>query len=163
MSYAVANPSTYAWPTAERPLPVGDADPNDAYKEAMNGTKAGTDFKYGKIDASGIPDYNKWPMGMEDLAGYTGDMTADQLRKQLAERKTTYLLGQVDVLPLGGFNDSPVAMAQGPTRRARGEAYAKYVNDNLDADHQVIIVSECAHDNRCMFTSDEVLPVLFPE
>ncbi len=31
-------------------------------------------------------------------------MSDDQLKKQLADRPTTYLLGQVDVLPLGGFD-----------------------------------------------------------
>lgn len=47
-------------------------------------------------------------------------MDTAQLVKQLVARPVTYLLGQVDVLPLGGFDSSPNAMAQGPTRRARG-------------------------------------------
>lgn len=163
MSYAVANPSSYAWPSSDRPLPVGDADPKDAYKEAMKGETVGTDFKYGPFDASKAPDYDKWPKGMQDLGGYVKDLSADQLRKQLAERKTTYLLGQVDVLPLGGFDDSPTAMAQGPTRRARGEAYVKYIEDKLGAKPQVIIVSECGHNDRCIYTTGNVLPVIFPQ
>jgi hypothetical protein len=81
----------------------------------------------------------------------------------LAERKTTYLLGQVDVLPLGGFDSSPGAMAQGPTRRARGEAYAKYIQDKLGAKPRVIIVSECGHNDRCIYTTGNVLPVIFPK
>lgn len=163
MSYAVADPSTYAWPTADRPLPVGSAKPKDAYKEAMDGVKVNTDFKYGSFDSANDPDYNKWPMGLEDLSGYTAHMSAGQLRRQLAERTTTYLLGQVDVLPLGGFDPRPDAMAQGPTRRARGEAFAKYVNEKLGAKHKIIIVSECAHNDRCIYTSAAVLPVIFPE
>jgi pimeloyl-ACP methyl ester carboxylesterase len=163
MSYAVANPSSYAWPSSDRPLPVGDTDPKDAYKEAMKGEEVGTDFKYGPFDASKVPTYNKWPRGMEALGGYAKDVSADQLRKQLAERKTTYLLGQVDVLPLGGFDSSPGALAQGPTRRARGEAYVKYIQDKLGAKPQVIIVSECGHNDRCIYTTGNVLPVIFPK
>jgi hypothetical protein len=68
----------------------------------------------------------------------------------------------VDVLPLGGFDSSPNAMAQGPTRRARGEAFFKYVNETLGAKHQAIIVPECGHNDRCVFTTDLVFPVIFP-
>jgi hypothetical protein len=90
-------------------------------------------------------------------------MSDEQLKKQLVERPTTYILGQVDVLPLGGFDSSPTAMAQGPTRRARGEAFFKYVNETLGAKHNAIIVPECGHNDRCMFTSEVVLPVIFPK
>ena len=89
-------------------------------------------------------------------------MSVEQLRRQLVARPTTYLLGQVDVLPLGGFDGSPNAMAQGPTRRARGEAFFKYVTETMGASHKAIIVSECGHNARCVFTTDNVLPVIFP-
>lgn len=162
LSYVVANPSTYAWPTAERPLPVGTADPVDAYKEAMDGRRVNTDFKYGPFDRDKDPTYDLWPMGLEKRAGYTANVSDTRLRKQLVDRHITFLLGQVDVLPLGGFNSSPDAMAQGPTRRARGEAFANYVNKKLGASHKVIIVPECAHNDRCIFTSRRVLRVVFP-
>jgi hypothetical protein len=74
----------------------------------------------------------------------------------------TYLLGQVDTLPLGGFDSSCPAMAQGPTRRARGEAFVKFVNETLGARHRVLIVSECGHNDRCIYTTDAVLPFIFP-
>ena len=67
-----------------------------------------------------------------------------------------------DVLPLGGFDSSPSAMAQGPTRRARGEAFYKYVNGTLGANHKAIIVPECGHNDRCIYTTDIVFPVIFP-
>src|SRR5438067_4038243 len=35
ISYVVANPSSYAWPAAVRPLPTGDADPATADKEPL--------------------------------------------------------------------------------------------------------------------------------
>lgn len=165
ISYVVANPSSYAWPTAVRPLPEGDAAPAGADKEALgpDGEKVHTSFRYGPFDSTRVRDYNQWPMGLTDLAGYTGQMTAAELRKHLAERPTTYLLGQVDVLPLGGFDSSPAAMAQGPTRRARGEAFFKFVTDSLGAKHKAIIVPECGHNDRCIFTTDIVLPALFPK
>ena len=115
------------------------------------------------IDGSHVQSIETVPQtGLEGRIGYAAAMTDDQLVKQLAQRPTTYLFGQVDVLPLGGFDSSPVAMAQGPTRRARGEAFFKYVNGTLGAKHNAIIVPECGHNDRCMFTSEVVLPVIFP-
>jgi pimeloyl-ACP methyl ester carboxylesterase len=165
VSYVVSNPSSYAWPAAVRPLPVGDANPVDAYKASLepNGEKVHADYTYGPFDAAKAPDFDRWPAGLNQLTGYAARTPADQLRKQLVERPTTYLLGQVDVLPLGGFDPSPTAMAQGPTRRARGEAFFKYVNETLGAKHAAIIVPECGHNDRCIFTTDLVFPVIFPK
>ena len=165
ISYVVANPSSYAWPAAVRPLPTGDADPTDAYKASLgaDGEKVHTNFTFGAFDASKVPAYDRWPAGMNERAGYAASMSDEQLKKQLVERPTTYLLGQVDVLPLGGFDASPTAMAQGPTRRARGEAFFKYITETLGAHHSAMIVPECGHNDRCMFTTDIVFPVIFPK
>lgn len=165
ISYVSANPSTYAWPTPLRPLPVGNANPAGADKEALgpNGMKVNADFTYGPFDVTKVPTYNNWPMGFEKRSPYTAQMSDDQLRKNLVERPITYLLGQVDILPLGGFDSSAVAMAQGPTRRARGEAFVKFITDSLGAKPNVMIVSECGHNDRCVYTTSAVLPVLFPK
>jgi pimeloyl-ACP methyl ester carboxylesterase len=165
LSYVVANPSSYAWPAAVRPLPTGDANPEGADKEALgpDGEKVHGNFTFGAADATKAPNYNKWPAGLENLAGYSAGMNADQLVKQLVARPTTYLLGQVDVLPLGGFDSSANAMAQGPTRRARGEAFFKYVTEVLGAKHNALIVSECGHNDRCVFTTNAVFPSIFPK
>jgi pimeloyl-ACP methyl ester carboxylesterase len=165
MTYVVANPSSYAWPAAVRPLPSGDADPATADKEALgtDGEKVHTNFTFGPFDAAKAATYNKWPAGLETRTGYAASMSDDQLKRQLIERPTTYLLGQVDVLPLGGFDSSPAAMAQGPTRRARGEAFFKYVTETLGAKHNAIIVPECGHNDRCIFTTDVVFPIIFPK
>jgi pimeloyl-ACP methyl ester carboxylesterase len=165
ISYVVANPSTYAWPVAVRPLPVGDADPATAVKEALGraGDSVHTQFTYGPFDTTKAPNYNRWPAGLESRTGYAAKMTDDQLKIQLVERPTTYLLGQVDVLPLGGFDSSRTAMAQGPTRRARGEAFVKYLSDAFGAKPNIIIVSECGHNDRCVFTTNSVFPVIFPQ
>ncbi|MDQ2766066.1 MAG: alpha/beta hydrolase [Gemmatimonadota bacterium] len=165
ITYVVANPSSYAWPAAVRPLPTGDADPATADKEALGDSaeRVHTRFTYGLIDSTKVAGYDRWPAGLEDRAGYTAQMSDEQLKKQLIERPTTYIWGQVDVLPLGGFDSSPTAMAQGPTRRARGEAFFRYVTEALGAKHNAIIVPECGHNDRCMFTSEVVLPVIFPK
>jgi pimeloyl-ACP methyl ester carboxylesterase len=164
VSYVVANPSTYAWPAAVRPLPTGDATLVDAYKASLepNAEKVHNQYTYGPFDTAKVANYDRWPAGLEHRTGYTAQMSDAQLIKQLVDRPATYLLGQVDVLPLGGFDSSPVAMAQGPTRRARGEAFFKYVNETLGAKHKAIIVPECGHNDRCIFTTDIVFPVIFP-
>src|SRR3954464_1114358 len=164
VSYVVANPSSYAWPDSTRPLPADDALPANAvlgWKEE----KPHTNFSYGAFEGSAsCQNFDRWPFGLtQRTGGYTAGMPDAQLKKQLAARPTTYLLSQVDTLPLGGFDSSCSAMAQGATRRARGEAYVKFVNEHLGAKHDVQIVSECGHNDRCVYTTDVVLPVIFPK
>lgn len=165
ITYVVANPSSYAWPVALRPTRTGDADTTDAYKASLGnrGDSLHTNFTFGPFDAKQAPTFNRWPTGLDSLTGYAAGMNVDQLRKQLVERPTTFLLGQVDVLPLGGFDASANAMAQGPTRRARGEAFYKYVTETMGAQHHAQIVSECGHNDRCIFTTNSVFPVIFPK
>jgi pimeloyl-ACP methyl ester carboxylesterase len=167
VTYVVANPSSYAWPDATRTLPQGDAEPAAA-KDGWSltpDTAVHTKFTYGPYDgaARNCANYNRWPLGLENRAGYTAKMTDDQLKTQLVARPTTFLVGQVDTLPLGGFDSSCSAMAQGPTRRSRGEAFVKFINEKLGATHPIQVVSECGHNDRCIFTTDTVLRVIFPK
>jgi len=163
ITYVVANPSSYAWPDNTRPQPVDDASAENA-KGAWETEKPHTKFSYGAFDASACANYDRWPAGLENRSsGYTARMSDEQLKKQLVLRPATFLFGQVDTLPLGGFDSSCPAMAQGATRRARGEAYVKYVNERLGAKHQMQIVPECGHNDRCVYTTDAVLPVVFPK
>lgn len=142
--YVVSNPSSYAYLDANRPV---EGSPN--YRPYRDGRNCTT--------------YDKWPYGLQDRkAGYAAKIPDDQLKKQLAARPVAYLLGELDVMPVGGFDSSCPAMAQGPTRRARGEAFAKYVNEKYGAHHTVTIVPLCGHNARCMFTADPALPLLFP-
>jgi pimeloyl-ACP methyl ester carboxylesterase len=163
VTYVVANPSSYAWPDSTRPQPVDDGAPDNA-KGAWQTEKVHTKFSYGPYDASACANFDRWPAGLQNRAtGYTAKISDDQLKKQLVSRPTTFLFGQVDTLPLGGFDSSCPAMAQGATRRARGEAYVKYINEKLGAKHAIQIVSECGHNDRCVYTTDAVLPVIFPK
>lgn len=163
ISYVVANPSSYAWPDATRPLPIGDAAPGNA-ERAWETEKVHTSFSYGAFDGSACANYDRWPAGLESRSGgYTARIDDAQLKRQLVSRQTTFLFGQVDTLPLGSFDSSCPAMAQGATRRARGESYVKYVNERLGARHAVQIVPECGHNARCVYTTDAVLPIIFPK
>jgi pimeloyl-ACP methyl ester carboxylesterase len=163
--YVVSNPSSYAWPDITRPLPTGDAAPEAARMGWQLESKPHPDFTYGPFaGAAECRSFDRWPYGLEQrTSGYTAGMSDDQLKKQLASRPTTYLLSQVDTLPLGGFDSGCAAMAQGATRRARGEAYFKWVTEHLGAKHEIKIVPECGHNNRCVYTDDTALPVIFPE
>ena len=162
VSYVVSNPSSYAYLDATRP--TGGAYSVQAYAPGyIPAVDAKTPLFARFGGARDCVTYNKWPFGMDELSGYVGNQTADQIRHQLTSRPTTYLLGELDVLPLGGFDGSCPAMAEGPTRLARGEAYGKYVNEKFGARHTTTIVPLCGHNARCMFTSEAALPVLFPK
>jgi alpha/beta hydrolase family protein len=160
ITYVVSNPSSYGYPDSMRPTslayPVTAAAPgyipvapSDAFERFNDGGNCTT--------------YDRWPYGLRNRTGYTSKVSDEQLKRQLVSRPTTYLLGELDILPLGGFDSSCSAMAQGPTRLARGLAFTKYVNEKLGASHKAIIVPLCGHNARCMFTAEPALPLLFPK
>ncbi len=132
-----------------------------AYLDNTRPTSDGKDFRTFS-DARNCTTFDRWPYGLQSRSGYTAAIAGDQLKKQLAARPVTYLLGEIDILPLGGFDSSCPAMAQGPTRLARGQAFGAYVNKKFGAAHEIKVVSLCGHNARCMFTSEAALPVLFP-
>lgn len=144
VSYVVANPSSYAYPDAERP--GGANNEMRAFGDARNCTT-----------------YDNWPYGLKNRSGYTAKIADEQLKQQLAARPTTYLLGELDILPLAGFDSSCPAMAQGATRLARGNAFGAYVNAKYKAQHKVVVVPLCGHNARCMYTAEVSLPILFPQ
>ncbi len=170
--YIVSNPSSYAYLDDTRPnestysvsarapgyVPApsaaaeGDGNPPPAQVGAFRSFGGGR----------GCTTYDQWPYGLKSRTGYTAKIADEDLKKQLAARPVTYLLGELDILPLGGFDGSCQAMAQGPTRLARGEAYGKYANEKYGAKHTVKIVPLCGHNARCMFTSEPALPLIFP-
>jgi pimeloyl-ACP methyl ester carboxylesterase len=145
VTYVVSNPSSYAYLDNTRP------------------NAEGSEFRT-FTDGRNCTTYNQWPYGLERrTGGYTTRQTDDQLKKQLAARPVTYLLGEIDILPLGGFDGSCPAMAQGPTRLARGQAFSKYVNQKFGAKHALTVIPLCGHNARCMFTAEPALPILFPK
>ena len=141
ISYVVANPSSYAYLDSLRPrssafpqnvaaLPPGYIAPPSANPGPPFG-------RYG--DSEDCTTYDTWPYGLKSRTGYTAKQSVEQLRRQLAARPTTYLVGELDILPLYGFDNSCPAMAQGPTRLARGLAFGRYVNENFGAKHTTLL------------------------
>jgi len=159
--YVVSNPSSYAWPTDERPTAAAWALTANApgYIPEVGGDAPA--FR-AMGSGRGCTAYDEWPYGIQNRSGYAAALTDEQLRSQLASRPVTYLLGELDILPVGGFDGACAAMAQGPTRLARGQAYARYVNERLGGQHRVIVVPLCGHNSRCMFTADQALRLIFP-
>ena len=133
VNYVVSNPSSYAYLDETRP------------------------------SAPACETFNNWPYGMRERKGYAAEISDDQLKKQLVSRPVAYLLGELDTLPLAGFDSSCPAMAQGPSRLERGKSYADYINGKYGAHHSVTQIPLCGHNARCMFTADPALAILFPK
>src|ERR1022692_3626461 len=170
--YVVSNPSSYAYLDDSRPTDAaysvsarapGYVPAPAPAAAAQDGTEnAGTGVFRSMRDGRGCTTYDQWPYGLKNRSGYAAKLSDDQLKKQLVARPAIYLVGELDILPLGGFDGSCQAMAQGPTRLARGEAFGKYVKDKFGAQHPVTIVPLCGHNARCMFTSEVALKLIFP-
>jgi pimeloyl-ACP methyl ester carboxylesterase len=162
VQYVVANPSSYAWPTNERPTGPA-AWPLQAGAPGFVPAVAADAPAFRPLrDGRGCTAYNAWPYGFLNRTGYVAALSDSQLMRQLVSRPFTYLLGENDILPLSGFDGSCEAMAQGPTRQARGQAYAKYVNERLGGHHEVVVVTGCGHNGRCIYTSEPWLRIAFP-
>ena len=39
----------------------------------------------------------------------------------------------------------------------------KYIAQTLGAKHEAVIVPECGHNDRCIFTTNIVFPLIFPK
>jgi len=174
VTYVVANPSSYAWLDSTRPLPTQapavrpagrDGSPPTTQDKLLAEKEAAASVNFVPFaGADKCANYDRWPYGMQNrTGGYTAKMSVEQLKKQLVSRPVTYLLGEIDILPLGGFDGSCSAMAQGPTRLARGQAFAKFVTEKLGAQHKMQEVHLCGHNARCMFTDEATLPLIFPK
>jgi len=164
ISYVVANPSSYSYLDDMRP--TVSALPDNISAEApgfrpprVNPPPAFVSYP----DARNCTTYDDWPYGLKNRFGYAAQTATEQLRAQAASRPVTYLLGDSDILPAGVFDMSCPAMAQGPTRLARGLAFARYMNELHAAHHKVIVVPFCGHSARCLFTADVAFPAIFPK
>ena len=165
VTYVVANPSSYAYVDNLRPtasaFPATISTPVQGGSASTSANTSPPFLPY--TDAKNCTGYDVWPYGLRARPGYSSALSDEQITKQLVVRSVTYLLGEADVLPLGVFDTSCPAMAQGATRLGRGLAFHKYVNESLHAHHDIIVVPFCSHSQRCMFTSDVALPLMFPK
>ena len=154
VEYVVANPSSYAYFDDTRLAPGAVCN--------EKGECTGGFVRY--AEGGNCTTYDHWPYGMDGrTGGYTQAESVDDLKHQMASRPVTYLVGELDTLPLAGFDSSCPAMAQGPNRLQRGLTYWSYLNKKFGAQHKLMIVPLCGHNARCMYTADPGLPLLFPK
>jgi pimeloyl-ACP methyl ester carboxylesterase len=135
--YVVANPSSYAYFSAERPEP--------------------------QIAAS-CPGYNKWKYGMEARPPYLASSSPAELEQRYVARQVIYLLGTKDTNPdHPALDKSCMAEAQGPYRYARGHSYAAVMaaRDGGTPNHRLWDVADVGHDGDKMLTSPCGLAALF--
>ena len=119
------------------------------------------------VSADACPDFNRWKYGTENLPASLG-RDAAEARRQYAAADIHYLEGERDSADVPGayygiLDKSCGAMAQGPFRLQRGQAYAEYDRTVLapDRPRPLTVVPGCAHDVACVFPSDAARPALF--
>ena len=147
--YVVSNPSSYAYPEPARPTGACTE------KGCEGGLRP---FREG----GNCTTFNRWPYGLEQRQGYAAQVSDSDLKARMAARPTTYLMGTLDTLPIAGFDGSCPAMAQGLNRFERGLGFWHMMRERYQAKHDFVPVPLCGHNARCVYTSDQALPVLFP-
>jgi len=137
LRYVVANPSSYAYFSPDRPEPA---------------------------IAAQCPGYNDWKYGMDHLPAYAAPKTPAELERDYVSRRVIYMLGALDVDPHHPVLDrSCMGEAQGPFRWARGHAYiaAMQARDAGTPNHTLHEIAGVGHDGDKMFTSACGLAALF--
>ncbi len=135
--YVVANPSSYAYFTAERPEP--------------------------SIAAS-CSGYNNWKYGMEQRPPYLAAPTVASLEQTYVARRVIYLLGTLDTNPNHpALDKSCMAEAEGAYRYVRGHSYfaTMQARDKGTPNHSLWDVQGVGHDGDKMLTSPCGLKALF--
>ena len=138
LRYVVANPSSYAYFSPQRPV---------------------------TFDIANCPGFNDWKYGMQNLPDYVGDRGAQQLEQDYVSRDITYLLGQQDTDPNHpALDKSCEAETQGAYRLLRGHNYFDYLKQrHPQLGHRLVEVPGVGHDGDKMFTSPEGEKVLFAQ
>lgn len=145
MRYVVSNPSTMLYLDDLRPA-----------REGQTGFRP-------YADRENCTTFDDYKFGLQKRTGYAARLTVEKIRAQLAARPVTYLAGELDTLPIAGFDASCPAMAQGPDRFSRAKSYFAHITQRHGAKHEFVPVPLCGHNNRCIWTADIALPVLFPK
>jgi len=137
LRYVVANPSSYAYFSPQRPV---------------------------KFDVASCPGFNDWKYGMQKLPEYAKGQNAEMLEQTYVARDITYLLGQKDTDPNHpALDKSCEAETQGAYRLIRGHNYFDYLKQrHPQLGHKLVEVPGVGHDGDKMFTSPEGRKVLFP-
>ncbi len=161
VTYVVANPSSYAWPDSTRPTDAAfsiQAHAPGYIPEIASGAAAFRSFG----GARDCTTYDRWPYGLQGRTGYAAKETDEQLKKQLSSLQPLTCLASSMCFRSAASMARARRWRRGHAAGAR-EAFGKFVNEKLGAHHVVKIVPECGHNARCMFTSEDALPLLFPK
>ena len=138
--YVIANPSSYAYFNAQRPIPT--------------------------FDAANCPAFNTWKYGLKELPAYAEGQKHRQLEQAYVERDITYLLGAKDTDPNHpALDKSCEAEAQGAFRLERGKNYFEYLTQRhpQGLNQRLVEVPGVGHNGEQMFTSPEGQKALFGE
>jgi len=141
--YVIANPSSYVYFSAERPLPGGG---------------------FGPFDSKKCSGYNKWKYGVNDPPPYIGNTSFTDLENTYIKRDVIYLLGDKDIDPNHpALDKSCMGEAEGPYRLERGLDYFHYMQlrHPQGMAQQAWIVPGVAHDGEAMFNSKCGLAAIF--
>lgn len=138
--YVIANPSSYAYFNAQRPVPA--------------------------FDPASCPGFNTWKYGLKELPAYAKVEPPQQLEQAYVGRDITYLLGAEDIDTNHPALDKRCeAEAQGAFRLVRGKNYFEYLTRRhpQGLNQRLIEVPGVGHNGDRMFTSPEGQKVLFGE
>ncbi|WP_191486279.1 alpha/beta hydrolase [Pseudomonas sp. FEN] len=138
LRYVIANPSSYAYFNAQRPV-LG-------------------------FNPSGCPGFNDWKYGLQNLPDYAKGQSAAQLEQAYVQRDITYLLGQQDTDPNHpALDKSCAAEAQGAYRLIRGHNYFAYLQQRHPQGftQTLVEVPGVGHDGDGMLTSPQGQKALF--
>jgi pimeloyl-ACP methyl ester carboxylesterase len=160
--YVPVNASSYPYLDRDRPLMPQDPttpdvkiDPRDLLEQPRARFETVSNPR-------GCEAFNRWPYGLEGRPALLTGPDNKSIEKNFTSRRITYVAGQIDIVPLAGFDDSCGANMQGPNRLKRAIYYWQHEDKRYGANHPLVIVPLCGHDGRCMFTSPVLMPILFP-
>jgi len=140
--FVVANPSSYAYLDARRPL---------KNKPDQIG-----------LPTEKVPGYNHWKYGLEHLNAYMKEQSKEALIAQYPAKNVIYLVGEKDILQDKNLDTTPMARLQGENRLQRGLNYYRYLTLFYGKSvHQFRIVPGVGHNHAQIFSSKEGLKAIF--
>ena len=142
--FVVANPSSFLYPTSNRPT--------------GNGTR------FGSPDTKECPKLNSYPFGMNELTAYGKREGANAIRMRYPERNVIYLVGD-NIMADNYLDRSCEALAQGKDRTARSKLFARYMDqyfsETAAGSHIFAVVPKAGYDPVSLFGSACGMEALF--
>jgi len=144
LRYVVANPSSFLYLSTQRPA-------DNSFKD---------------FPAQQCAGFNAYRYGLEGMIDYGQGKSGQELFKRYAYRNVVYLMGGMDRDPEHKYLDKTcAALAQGPNRLSRAQAYVRYerflAGRSNKINHLAYEVVGVGHDQAKMFGSHCGMQVLF--